>query len=423
MYVIVTILLIWIIIDIFRYIQYLALYKLFNTDHPIRDHNHKNISLMINDLKSDPDMLKNIITDIFFSQISLENMCYNDVLDAMYELCNLDTLFFNDIKLMIDNLIQSEALKKRIIFNSKQYHNRLRYKSNKLKSWFLPLPLYLITKIVWLSVITYMKYLGYKSHTLDDGLIIWYSEYDKSKGTPLVFFHPSVGGVALQYTILKHLHKTHNIIMPEIPGLSFIDSYDKPLSINKIVADVHSFITTKYMDNSQNSEITENKINLMGNSLGCSICCAYINMYPKTIDNFFCVEGQIFFPRGLKIFASFEQNIFDNQFDEILTLPFFHRDLYVQYFMYKRLSLDLTYLFDLNSDDKKHIKLHMYHVKDDSRILIKPQLKYACNKKFSLTYHLFDGDYSHGAFVLSNKFKQYVIDDIQKIYSETKFEN
>ena len=403
---------IWIIIDIIRYVQYLALYKLFNTDHPIRDHDHKNINLMIKDLKSNPHILKNIITDIFFSQISLENMCYDDVINAMYELCNLDPQYLDDIKEMINNLKQSEELNQRIIFNSNQFHNRLRYKSNNLKSWFLPLPVYLATKIVWLSVITYMIYLGYKRHTLKDGLIIWYNEYDKTKGTPLVFFHPSVGGVALQYTILKHLHKTHNIIMPEIPGLSFIDSNDKPLSIKQIVTDVHTFITDKYIND------TEIKINLMGNSLGCSICCAYINMYPKIIDNFFCVEGQIFFPRGLKIFSSFEQNALNNIIDEFFTIPFFHRDLYIQYFMYKRISLDLTSLFDLDSDDKKHIKLHMYHVKDDNIILIKPQLKYALKKKFPLTYHIFDGTYSHGAFVLSNEFKQYVINDIQKNYSK-----
>ena len=141
-------------------------------------------------------------------------------------------------------------------------------------------------------------------------------------------------------------------------------------------------------------------------------------MYPKIIDNFFCVEGQIFFPRGLKIFSSFEQNALNNIIDEFFTIPFFHRDLYIQYFMYKRISLDLTSLFDLDSDDKKHIKLHMYHVKDDNIILIKPQLKYALKKKFPLTYHIFDGTYSHGAFVLSNEFKQYVINDIQKNYSK-----
>jgi hypothetical protein len=61
---------------------------------------------MIKNLKSDQNMLKNIITDIYFSQTSLENMCYDDVIDAMYELCNLDPLYFNEIKLMIDNLKQ-----------------------------------------------------------------------------------------------------------------------------------------------------------------------------------------------------------------------------------------------------------------------------------------------------------------------------
>lgn len=424
----IIILTLWIAIDVVRYIRYLfACYRL-NNHQPDRDTNHKNIKIMIEDLKKDPVLLANTIMDIFYFKVKMEDMCFDDVCDALYELFSQDPQYREDIKLLVKKLqLREKRLRNRTIFTSNIYHNRLRHGYRKLKSWFPILPIYLITRGVGLLVTIYMKILGYRYFLFKNGLKIWYSCYDKKKGVPLIFFHPSVGGVSLQFTVLKYFHNTHNIIMPEIPGVSFLDHPDKPPAISEIINDVHTFITQHYIEESLTSKSNQSsikvdhsklKINLMGNSLGCSICAAYINMYPKIVDNFFCVEGQIFFPRALRIFAAFEAHIGNIPSADLISVPFFHRELYVQYFMFKRLTLDFTCIYDMTTDDNKHIKIHMYHIKNDQRLLIKPQLEYAHKKHIPITYHLFDGDYSHGAFVLSGEFKKYVVKDIQRVYDE-----
>jgi pimeloyl-ACP methyl ester carboxylesterase len=423
----IIILTLWIAIDIIRYIKYLFTYHRLNNHRPEYDTNHKNIKIMIDDLKKDPILLANTIMDVFYYKVRMEDMCFDDVCDALYELFSQDPQYRDDIRILVKGLQVREKRYNRLIFTSNVYHNRLRRTHNKLNSWFQILPIYLGTRGFGLVVTTYMKLLGYRCFIFKNGLKIWYSRYHNKKGVPLVFFHPSVGGVSLQFAVLKYFRNTHNIIMPEIPGISFSDlpgisfsnSPDHPPPISEIVNNVHTFITQHYLDESiAKVDHSKLKINLMGHSLGCSICASYINIYPKIVDNFFCVEGQIFFPRALRIFATFETHIGDLPSADLISVPLFHRELCVQYFMLKRMNLDFTCIYDMNNDDNKHIKIHMYHIKNDQRLLIKPQLEYAHKKNIPITYHLFDGDYMHGAFVLSSEFKKYVITDIQRVYDE-----
>jgi len=370
------------------------------------------MKIMIQDIKSMPHILENLLSDIYFLNsgssvnLGLKDMGAEDVYDTIYELFKKDPVYKNDIDIIF------KRLNNKYKFKSNIYYHRLRDNPEKLKAIFPILPIYIITRSFWLIIVMYMKFLGYRHYVFENGLKIWYNKYDEKKGTPLVFFHPSVGGLSFQYTILKHFHSTHNIILPEIPGISFMDSHDIPLKISEIVDSTHYFITNLY-----NAHI--DKINLMGNSLGCSICGAYINTHPMIVNNFFCVEGLIFYPRALHIFDAFEKKLSDIPLAEIPYIPLFHRELYVQYFMYKRLDLDHISIFDLNSPSNKHIKIHMYHTMNDDKILIKPQLEYAKSKKIPVKYHIFNGEYNHGSFFLSNEFKNYVINDIQSVYDKS----
>jgi pimeloyl-ACP methyl ester carboxylesterase len=284
-----------------------------------------------------------------------------------------------------------------------------------------------------------MLILGYTCYISKNNIRIWHNNYDQKKGYPLVFFHASVGGLAFQFSVFKHFHENYNIIMPEIPGVSFIDTIDPPPDINDIVDDVNDFIKNysgyiqkieyniKQTEDKQTEdkqiedkkiEDNELKINLMGHSLGNSICTAFINKYPKLIDNFFCVEGQIFYHRSMKIFSDFYNNAMELPWNDLLTVPLFHRDLYVQYFMLKRLSIDNCCIYDLNDEDNKHIKIHMYHILSDTKIQIKPQLEYAKKKNIPVVYHLFEDDYSHGSFAFNSKFRNYVITNVLEIYKK-----
>lgn len=198
--------------------------------------------------------------------------------------------------------------------------------------------------------------------------------------------------------------------MPEVPGISFTENYNIPPSIDQIVQDVFSFT---------NNYTQINQINLMGHSLGNSFCVAFINKYPTYVNNFFCIEGQIFFNRGLKIYANLQSDIADIPYKDILSIPFFYRNLFVQYYFIKQVSLDTCCIYDLAEPHNQHIKIHMFHAKMDDKILIFPQINYANKKNIPIRYHIFEGNYPHGSFVLNNTFKKYVMTKIKETYDKS----
>lgn len=410
-----VLLLIWLLVDVYRYIRYYFTYHKLNSYPEHRDTDHRNIEKLLKDLAKYPDILGDLINDLFFNKVRMEDMNFEEVCMSIFEMIGEYEQYQDSIKQIVGQYQLLLMKRGEHVFTSNVHHDRVRHNKHNIISWFNILPIYLLTRGVNVGVMMYMKYLGYKCYRFESGLKIWYNEYDQKKGTPLVFFHASVGGVTFQAPSIGHLHNNRNIIMPEIPGVSFIDTYECPPSISEIIENVNEFILNHYIDNNIDNE-TNIKINLMGHSLGCTICSAYINKYPKCIDHFFCVEGQIFFPRALRISEDFASKPEDIPAEDLIIVPLFHRDLYVQYFMIKRLTLDSTMLFDMDDEGFKNIKIHMYHIKIDRKILIRPQLEYAAHKKIKLDYHLFDGDYSHGSFATNKKVRDYVLDNIQKVY-------
>ncbi|VBB17773.1 hypothetical protein YASMINEVIRUS_236 [Yasminevirus sp. GU-2018] len=416
-------LLIWLVIDLYRYIRYIMVYRRLNGDQKHRDTNHENIKKLLQDLRNYPDIFEDLVRDFFFNRVRLEDMNFDDVCISLFEMTGEHEQYRDTIKKTVKRFQLYQRKKGRNVFTSDQHHARVRHYKHDLSAWFNILPMYIATRAVNMIVEVYMRILGYKYYRFKSGLKIWYSKYDSKRGTPLIFFHASVGGVSVQYSVLGHFHSNHNIIMPEIPGVSFLDTHDRPPPISEIIENVHEFLLNHYIEKKSEYFVDSSKlkVNLMGHSLGCSVCSAYINKYPKNIDSFFCVEGQIFFPRAIRLSEDFYAKLEEIPTEDLISVPLFHRDLYVQYFIIKRLTIDSTMLFDLSSEDKKHIKIHMYHVKDDRRILIRPQLEYATRKKINIVYHLFDGDYSHGSFVLNKKIRNYIIGNIQRVYDEHKY--
>jgi pimeloyl-ACP methyl ester carboxylesterase len=351
----------------------------------------------------------------------MEDMNFDDVCTSLYEMIGEHEQYLNDITNLVKKYQSKFNEQGRNVFTSTTYHKRVRHFKHTIVAWFTILPVYLITRLGGIVVEIYMRCIGYRCYKFKNRLKIWYNKYDQTKGNPLIFFHASVGGVTIQVASLDYFSKHHNIIMPEIPGVSFIDTYDKPPLISEIIENVHEFVLNHYVTRCERSiNSSDIKINLMGHSLGCTVCSAYINRYPRHIDNFFCVEGQIFFPRAIRLSEDFVMNIEDIPTEDWITVPLFHRDLYVQYFMIKCITLDATMIFDLTNDDNKHIKIHMYHIKNDRRILIRPQLEYAIRKKIKITHHLFDGDFSHGSFAFNKKVRKYIMNNIREIYDECK---
>lgn len=409
---------VWFVIELIRYIQYCIIYKRLNGMKCNKPLFHENIRNFIADSKRFPEMFAENIKDMFYQRVALEDINFEDLCEGVYENMGEDPRYINDIKKLVKRTqLYYRKHHDRDIFAGIKFHKRIRHKNDPIKSWFPILPIFLITRGFNIVIQIYMKFLGYKCYTFPNKLRVWHNEYDPKKGTPLIFIHASVGGISLQFTLLKYYAEQHNIIMPEIPGISFIDTPEPPPTITEITNNIHTFIHNIYLEDIPDLDPRDLSFNLMGHSLGNTICAGFINHYPKMISHFFCVEGMIFTNRCLKIFTYLETDLYDIPREDLITVPLFHRDLYVQYFIARRASIDNGFIYNLDGD-ASHIKIHMFHIKTDLRLAIQPQLEYATLKKIPVSYHLFNGNYLHGSFVMSSRVREYVINTINNIYLE-----
>lgn len=412
MNILIIIFIIWLLIDIARYIKYCNIYHKLNITENNISLDRKKVNKFLLDLENE-EIFENIIIDTYYSKVKLQDMNYDDVCDSIYDILFRNPLYVDNIKRIVKRHQHNAMEKGTMIFNSNKIHDRFKFKRNKIQSWFTILPIYLITKSFDIIVKYYMKTIGYQCN-ISNNIRIWYNKYDPVKGTPLVFFHPAVGGVSSQFAILKILYDSFNIIMPEISGLSFVESDNPPLNVNEVVDIVIGFV------NQYEKNYNIKKINIMGHSMGNIFCSGVINKYPELVNNFFCIEGQIFCAGAIGIYSYFESDIYDMPFIDLLLYPLLNRDLFLQYYLIKCVSIDICFIYDLNDNNNKHINIYMFHVKNDNKIRSDPQIRYAVLKNIPIKYHLFEGNYQHGSFVTNNAIKHYIIDFVMKIYENDK---
>jgi len=202
----------WVLIDIFRYLRYMIMYRRFNNKKYSTIMKHSNIKKLLCDLRKYPDFFEDVLHSIYFCKVSLENMNFVDVCNAIYDFIDNDPQYINDIKVLIkEHQIRERKMNKRIIFQSQAIHPRLRDQNHNLKSWFDLFPFYLLTQIINIIVCMYMFIIGYRYKISKNRVRIWFSKYDEKKGTPLIFFHASVGGVAVLLFLLRYYYKNYNI--------------------------------------------------------------------------------------------------------------------------------------------------------------------------------------------------------------------
>lgn len=414
-------LIIYVLIEIVRYIRYLRIYHMLNrmnrydlNTYPIEVNSKNrekqtNFDRFLDDMETYPDLLEENLKDVYIKDVNLEDMVTEDVCEALFDLVNRNPKLIKRIKDIVKNLKAHKEKQKRIIFqgNNAGDNERLQLRRSNIRSWFQILPMYFVMKLYDYMINSLMMMIGYRSKTVN-GIDIWHNGYDPKRGKPIIFFHASLGGVTLQIATIQRFSGKYNLIMPDIPGMNFSDSGNPPFTMKKVCETVMEFTKKHYSPLFSKSS---SRVNLMGHSLGNNFCSYIINTHPNDVDTFFCVEGQIFFHRSLRVYKEFLESIVNMSITEILTFPLLHRDLYAQYFIQRLMRVDESFIFNL--DRAPHIKINMYHSKTDSRFLIDSQLKYADLKSIPLDYHIFKGDRSHGAFILDSEFREYVFKQIE----------
>jgi len=262
------------------------LYRQLNGDVGNRDINHDNIRKLLKDLDRYPDVFEDMIEDIFFGQVSIKDVNFGDLCTSLYEMIGEQEQYRNLIK----KIVKRYQIKKRengeVLFTGTKHYPRVKFYKHDIKSWFIPLPIYLFTKTLNVVASVYMRIIGYTYCYTKTGIRIWYNKYSPKNGVPLLFFHGSVGGIAIYSPIFGILCKHYNVIIPELPGISFLDVIERPLNVSEIIEDVRTFMIQQYNDNNE-YYVHKLKLNLMGHSLGSVICSAYINSHPEDVASFF----------------------------------------------------------------------------------------------------------------------------------------
>jgi pimeloyl-ACP methyl ester carboxylesterase len=421
---------IYILIEVVRYIRYLKIYHMLNkmnrydngsyppntrksdSDKRRVGNRMNNFDKFMIDLETYPELLEDNLKDLYYAKTKtdLDDMNFEDVCESIYDMVDRNPKYISKIKKILKSYKSYQwETHKRKIFRGKTNNNRFMLRRTDIKSWFQLLPIYIVIKIYDFLINSYMRLIGYNVTNMN-GIDIWHNGYDPRKGKPILFFHASVGGVTLQVATLHKYSQKYNLIMPDIPGMNFTDSGDPPFTMAKVCDTLIDFTKRNYSDD---FSARSTQFHLMGHSLGNNFCCYLINHYPQLVDRYFCIEGQIFFHRSLKVYKEFEANVLEVPAHDLLTFPLLHRDVYAQYFIQRLMKLDEAFIYDLDSDENSHIKIYMYHSKSDSKFLIDAQLKYADIKEIPLDYHIFKGARSHGAFILNSEFRDYIFKRIE----------
>ena len=242
------------------------------------------------------------------------------------------------------------------------------------------------------------KYFNYE--TKDNYIIYYPKEIDNNKKT-LVIFHCSVaGGLSLLKVIYKFKDK-YNLIIPEIPGLSWNYYYDNIKNF-----EYYNDILIEFLD----KNFKNKKINLLSHSLGGITCLKFYHAFNKNnIDKIFLVESPIL---PLYIYClhcqSYDLNsVFANRliFD-IIIIPFLHKDIYVQYYINKNVNnINSVLYFDDGNNSENHIIL----VDKDNKIPTEFYKYYIeKNNLMEKTNLKIFNNCSHGDFLLNNEMQTYI---------------
>lgn len=260
---------------------------------------------------------------------------YNTLLHKIYFPFDKNIKKSNPVEHIIDKYESESNIKLQNLENSEAIVNY-----NHIKVWYKPLPLiFAFEAIVSFSDMT-MFYHGFNKITLENGLIIWFrpsSNVNNLNISAIVFFHAVSGGLFVQREFIKKLPQTHNIIIPEVPGISFGNRMFVPPTIREISESIVNFVIDKKIKSLQ----------LISHSFGGNIVSCIINNYvPKLkahnvkLTNTILIEPIIFLPSLFSVYNLLHSDIDINKLihcvkhnkAKIISCVLIYRDIYTHYY-------------------------------------------------------------------------------------------
>ena len=394
------------LIGIVRYLlTYIRLNSKFNGGDKIKG---LYVKEFLKDMKElDYDLLD--FEGLFYNKIKSKDMRKDKVIQCLSEMVNNGKYDPKVIK-RIESHVSHVENKHSVNFRNVNLHvsnKRIKWNRMPIKSWYTPLALQFAKSCVRAYVDYKLEHYGYELTELRKGYTIWTNGFDKSKGKPIVFFHCSVGGLIFYNHILKNFGSQYNLILPEVPGMSWRNYTDDPPQMSEMVDMVVDFI-----DN--NKKYANNKVDtfsVAGHSFGCNVAASMVNRHEDRVENLMIIEGSVFFPGTIKNYHEFDRDIWDYAeipINDLITVPLFYRDLYTQYYFMRSFVVLENMLFGLTSlENDSNRKIHFVYSGSDRKIDHESQLKYINMKNIQCSYSIFEGR-THGAFNFDTKMQSHV---------------
>lgn len=293
---------------------------------------------------------------------------------------------------------------------------------NSIKVWYKPLPVILAFEAILLYSDMVMLSEGFEKITYENGLVIWYREGSENKLNTIVFLHAVAGGIAMQLQFIKKLQKTHNIVIPEIPGIAFGNRVFVPPTIREISNMIINFVINKNKSNLDLlNQLNQQYLQLIGHSFGGNIVSCIINNYVNKLEqnnikivNTTLVEPIIFLPSLFPVYNLLNAEINAEQLLDCVVnnkarmLSYFliFRDIYAQYYAK---CLTMVDVLMGTTEYEKNNSITVILAENDELYSAHECEHYLKSKKYNCNVIMLKNN-GHGDFCFDEKIHKIVID-------------
>jgi hypothetical protein len=252
---------------------------------------------------------------------------------------------------------------------------------------------------------------GFTKNTYDNGLVIWHRNGNINKSNAIIFLHAGSGGLVAQMSFIKKIPKTHTVVIPEIPGISFGNRVFIPPTIREISKEIIKFII----------KIKSKELQLISHSFGGNIVSCIINNYADKLQknnimivNTTLIEPVIFLPSLLQLnsLLNFDINTWElikcltSNIFRIVSYILIFRDIYIQY--YTRCLTMTDVLMGATQYEKKN-SINIIFAENDELYSAKECENYLKSKDYNCNIITIK-DAHHGDFCFDEKIHKTVID-------------
>jgi hypothetical protein len=411
----------YVTLESLNYIRYLFQYKSLNDFRNVDDGDklltENKVLILKNDIQNHLKNVPSQVTDLFYDQTTYDKISKKILHDNMCK-----TFYYphhddltEDHGQLIHELIESCENENNIKFSDSHVSTEsLNWSENKIKSWYRPIFVTLLMKTIKLYTDYFLVRNKFVKISYPNGMNLWHRDGTVNKSTVTIFIHASIGGLVIYKDFIKKLKDTDSIILLEIPGIAFGNDIFFPPTIYSMAKLLTDHLKINKFE----------KINMIGHSFGCNFVSCVINRFYDDlkknnieINKTILIEGLVFIPRLMNIFKYFNKNSFltaiemirEGYISDLLSIPFFYRNLYLQFYMQRCLSFTDSVLLGMTEYEQMNNKIHILLSGNDNKVILDDVVHYLNSKEYKGIVKIFDNR-RHGDFAFDNDMQNYVID-------------